>query len=520
MGGLVARRYVLDNPADNHIDKMVTVVAPWLGAVKVLNVLESGDFIPWVAAGSDMKYIAPSLTAAAQLLASRGYFELGGAPMLVEDGYDADGDGRMFETYEYVDVMEFIDRRYVLPAPTLPGTTNLAFHSLVTPAGAQDDWRVDTTGIEYFHLYGVQAGNLTISQLVARNRIVCSPFQFFICRISDVFDLRFTVGDATVPARSAGRSTSFGNYNAPGARTFRFAVSDASQNALADHTEITHNPAVLSKVLELLAGAAVPPAALTSPPGEGSSSVMTAGLSVTDDELQSTVPSYYLTLDGGSPLVVGDAQGNSTAIMANDLRDTVPGVQTHVIGDGIEMVTLPIPVTAEYSITFLSNANPIALEVIKGVDNITPTDAVRYLDKSLPDGVLVRIQITAAGIGPLRYDSDGNGSFDTLVPPTVTLSGPPALDTTAPEVTASQHVQGATTQVTLTATDSASGVGAVRYSLDGTQFQLYTGTLAVNPATSPFVYAFADDNAGNRSGRIAFRVVTPTTVSIFQNSFE
>jgi len=36
MGGLVARRYVLDNPDTHNVDKMVTIAAPWLGAPKVI----------------------------------------------------------------------------------------------------------------------------------------------------------------------------------------------------------------------------------------------------------------------------------------------------------------------------------------------------------------------------------------------------------------------------------------------------------------------------------------------------
>jgi pimeloyl-ACP methyl ester carboxylesterase len=31
-GGLVARRYVLDNPTSHHVKKMITVGTPWLGA--------------------------------------------------------------------------------------------------------------------------------------------------------------------------------------------------------------------------------------------------------------------------------------------------------------------------------------------------------------------------------------------------------------------------------------------------------------------------------------------------------
>ena len=52
--------------------------------------------------------------------------------------------------------------------------------------------------------------------------------------------------------------------------------------------------------------------------------------------------------------------------------------------------------------------------------------------------------------------------------------------------------------VTLQATDAGSGVARLLYSLDGTQYQPYTGTFILPATGVEAVYAFADDNAGNR----------------------
>jgi len=38
------------------------------------------------------------------------------------------------------------------------------------------------------------------------------------------------------------------------------------------------------------------------------------------------------------------------------------------------------------------------------------------------------------------------------------------------------------------------------YSLDSKNYQVYMGTFSINAAQTPIVYAFADDNVGNRSG--------------------
>ena len=125
MGGLLSRRYVLDNPNDHHIDKLITVGTPWLGSPKLLHVLETGEFIRVgvinIAAGPDIKYIAPSLIGAHQTLPSRAYQDLGGPR------FSSSGVGTMTE-------MDSITKTIPTTASTLfltPGISNQCRERLV-----------------------------------------------------------------------------------------------------------------------------------------------------------------------------------------------------------------------------------------------------------------------------------------------------------------------------------------------------------------------------------------------------
>lgn len=112
----------------------------------------------------------------------------------------------------------------------------------------------------------------------------------------------------------------------------------------------------------------------------------------------------------------------------------------------------------------------------------------------------------------MRYDADGDGTFELSVTPTVSASGFDAADTEAPTIAFSERVQGNRRVVTLTAQDGGTGVKSIFYSLDGTTFQLYTSALTIDPTANPTIYAFADDNVANRSSRVTYKPLTITTV--------
>jgi hypothetical protein len=144
-----------------------------------------------------------------------------------------------------------------------------------------------------------------------------------------------------------------------------------------------------------------------------------------------------------------------------------------------------------------------SIELTQG-DDIATTQAIRYQDLSLPPGVTARIRLTPQGIENLAYDSDGDGTFETTVTPTVSVSGSTAQDAEPPTVSISAAQQQSGLLVTVTAADAGSGVKGISYSLDGANFQPYTAAFSVNPNQGTVVYAFADDNVANRSSLVTY----------------
>jgi pimeloyl-ACP methyl ester carboxylesterase len=474
MGGLVARRYVTDNAGDKKVDKLLTIGSPWLGAPKFLYVLETGDFL-YNVRSSQIKQILPSFPGAHQLLPSQAYETLGGPPIFEKKGWNYDGDNATTGSFNYTQVKTFLDRRYAL---TKPGTTGDNFHSQ-----PQDDWRSDGTDVKYFHFYGVRPTSDTIESVVATDRVNCLNPEIIECYgPQGVLDVKRTAGDGTVPELSASRCSGSNNLNAESAQLFKISGS-------WNHNTLTESPEVQDKIKKLL----------------GSSMVPSVPCSSLRPESESLSPSYYVSVVGGASIEVTDTHGNSTAPLGGDVRGSVPDVETSFMGDNAESIVIPVSATEEYSIRFQSTGAPLAIDINKGADDDAPVQAIRYLDLTLPNGVRGELKFSSAqDPETLRYDGDGNGSFETVVNPTHFVNGPAAGDVAEPVLSIAEGPQqAAVSQVTITAVDAGSGVHDVNYSTDGTHFQPYIGPLSLNAAQTPVLHAFATDNVGNRTPRLS-----------------
>jgi len=510
MGGVLARRYILKyynstQPNNGHqVNALISIGSPFLGAPKMLYVLETGNFIDTplpIATGPDVKYAAQTLTAAHQLGPSRRYSDVSGVVPLAEAGWDLNANGISSEAYSYDELLAVLNSRY----PNTPGATGDTFHSYTQPWGGQDDWRTDSTGVKYYHIYGVRGVADTIGQAQAVVAVSCNLLNQ--CTSTNTFRPAYTIGDGTVPARSATKQGNGFDYNAPGAQLFRYYGPNSGGDKLTEHTGLTQNPLVQAKVLELIAQAASGSGLASGPARPQSASNSVSTMDTTHPDAVSTgdsvLPAHYLFINGATALTVRDPLGNSTAPVQGDVLGSVPGVTETSIGDQVTMLTLAAG--SEYTVTFGTLNRPLAVELNTGTD-VSVTQIIRYLDLTLPLSVTAMLHLTPGSVESLKYDADGNGSFESVLTPTVNVSGTVALDTLPPTVAFSATGMGATRQVTLTAQDAGSGVQRLLYSLDGTSFQPYTASLLLDPAQTPYVYAFADDNLGNRSSRMQYAV--------------
>ena len=367
-----------------------------------------------------------------------------------------------------------------------PGSSNDAFHQ-----GGQDDWRGDTSGVKYFHVAGKQAGHNTIGGVVATWETQCLLAALVCSSPEPIVKLEFTNGDGTVPVLSAARYIEVGegllldNLNAPDAQIVVASALSPSQNGSVSHNGMMLNLTVQDQVLQWLGEAsAASPSSSAAPSG---AAVATAAVH----------PYNYVTISGAESVVLEDSTGNSTAPVGGIFVGKVPGVTTYFLGENVRLLAIPTSSTEVYELSFQASGRPIGIEVRVGTGDTT-TRAVRYSNLALPNDVSAQLTISPTGPQELAYDSDGDGTFETTVQPTVDLTGPAAEDTDPPVINVVESLQGGTSHITLSAEDS-SGVSRLLFSLDGTNYEEYTGPLTLVSQRTPVLYAFADDNLANRA---------------------
>jgi pimeloyl-ACP methyl ester carboxylesterase len=248
MGGLIARRFIIDNPG--KVNRMITIATPFLGSAKPLYQMIYGstgtgfmDDVTWALFGNELKEMLAYYPGIHELMATRLYFALGGRPYAVLNGADLSA-----SLVDYVPLMGkdgVVDKLFKNPSYNgkTPAQSNNEFHSYTSGGNSQDDWSNDSTGVKYFHLIGVQKSGDTPLTL-QENNTPQSPHEWRFTK--------FGPGDGTVPRLSTERIAEDGrSLNAPGAKISIFSTGD---DDLLEHTGLAKNPDVLRRILDILNG--------------------------------------------------------------------------------------------------------------------------------------------------------------------------------------------------------------------------------------------------------------------------
>ncbi len=334
MGGLVSRRFILENPG--VVDRLITVGSPFLGAPKAILAMETGDMDDFVfnviIRKSLMKTLAEHFEGAHQLLPGPQYFQLAGSP-LAETGWDISGDETPYGDLSYAQFRETMD---LLHPDGTPGTVNDAFYSFSAAGGNQADWSDDATGVEYFHIYGVQSSPKTVGKVRAALRphvreidaeTTAAGATLDEVAYSTEFEVDRVPGDGTVPRVSASRMAGGGNMNAPDAAVIGVFSDDPNDDALVEHNGMLGNPEVLAHVGSILQGTFTVP-----PPDENP-----AGRTTVIKLVNAEADSIEVTDSMGNPLPATGEAGFVDIVLGTLLEETM-GISREIASASVQII--------------------------------------------------------------------------------------------------------------------------------------------------------------------------------------
>ena len=489
MGGLLSRRYMLDNPQTHGVGRLITINSPWLGATKAIYALYTGRFLDeaesWVVIEDGvLKKLAEFFAGAHELLPSRGFFTLGGKP-IIEVAWDMNGDGELNQIEAYDDMVSILDLRFPRGHP---GSNNQIFHDFP----AQDDWRASDNATAFYHFFAQQAQKNTISSVITTISIRCSG-KALVCSAPEWALLPiYGLGDGTVPTISARRSINGINLNSPEAHLIGFhsecTVDDV--DSLYDHNGLLQSQMLFAMLLPLLRDNQL--IDLSSVPTPECPQDELTLQTAQAEELQY----YEIRITGQPSITIQTPEG---IIDPEVTKTDSSNIESFLVGPNTRYVRLHADIP--YTLTMSMPSDPIEIVVTESDDN-TILATNRYQDVQLTVSSTLQVIFDGTDTVEILSDQDNDGTFEKEVMPTHELKGAEAQDIIPPEVKlAATPREDGKYEVSIEASDDETGVAAIYISEDGTTYAPYTEALTIAGAYLTTIYAFAEDDAGNRSDR-------------------
>lgn len=254
-----------------------------------------------------------------------------------------------------------------------------------------------------------------------------------------------------------------------------------------------------------------------------------ATVTITATDAGSGVKTTEYSLDGGA-WTAYTTPVEVTAVGAHTIRHRATDNAGNTSPEGSTSFTVVAPPTDTTPPTvdalITGNKDPNGNYIESALVTISATDSqsgVKTTEYQLDNGAWTAytqaFSVTARGAHMLHYRATDNaGNTSPMGMKNFTVVDPPNPDTTPPTVTSAvsgdkdpngNYIGSAT--VTLTATDTESGVDKVEYSLDGAAFTRYSDPVRVTAVGAHTVRYRATDVAGNTSaeGTSSFTVVAP-----------
>ena len=457
-GGLLVKKYVIDNPGNHHLGKAVFLGVPNTGAPKAVKTMLAGDnFNVHGLSAAEMKKIAQNLPVVYDLAPSQEYFDSKGSYFkTIKQKFLAKDEVKDLTHQETLDLL--INGR---------GMNQAAYNNagnLHTESFKNFDLR--TQGVDLYNIVGCKSG--TIGKVVEKYK----GQDLFGHPILEYLEPEETPGDGTVPLESA--------TNLPVDQNKKFYALDAN------HGKMPSQNGIRQQIVNIIVG--------TNLDTQGKLTQ-----DINNCKLKGKAVSIYSPLD----IEALDQNGNRLGIAEDgSLQNDIPGADFNVFGDH-KFVYMPEDAGETYKINLKGTGSGSFTLGIKDIDANQVTQSQNFINLPVSSTTLGTLEF-ADNQAQLLLDNDGNGTVDQTLAPTSVLDANQSLDLISPETTATvSGIVGnngwykSDAQVSLTALDDNSGMLETLYSLDNQPYLSYQSPISLISEGPHTIKYYSVDNAGN-----------------------
>jgi len=464
MGGLIVKKYVMDNPTNNNIGKAVFVGVPNTGAPEAVKILLQGDNfgIPWLA-DAEVKKISENFPASYDLLPSRQYYDTSYLA-LVDIGW---GIGNPTEkNLNYDEAKSYLTGDKGLNEQALINAENLHTQNF-------DNYDLRTAGVDLYSITGCKSPTIAqIAEVKSKDILGNSHTEYA--------GVKETSGDGTVP---------FGSSDS-------IAVDDDNVFYVikANHGKMLSADGSRQEIVNLISGSNL---------DIGDKVITRTVLSADNTKCQLT--GFWISKHSPVLIEALDQDGKRAGIASDgSIQNDIPGAAYEVMGEQA-FIFLPTDDGQVYSVNMQGTG--AGTYTIKVQDIVNSQAGQTQVFSNLPVTAELTGQINLVGATTLLVKQTANSVPETILPQ-ATLTAEQSDDYFTPVSTAT--LDGTAGQagfyksdvkVNIKATDDLSGVLNVQYNLDNAGFQKITGDTAsfivLTEGKHTVIFFSADKNGNN-----------------------
>ncbi len=363
-GGLLVKKYVVENPADHSIDKAVFVGVPSTGAPKAVKALVIGDGfgVPFLAE-AEMKKIAKNLPVAYDLLPSESYYNAKGSYIRIIESRPF---SKTSKDLTFEESNDFLIDYNKLNGQALINANNLHTKDF-------DDYDLRTAGVDLYSVNGCKAGTIGGIEEVRHYPL------FDRENYSSRYQIKQVPGDGTVPLESA--------TNLPISESNKFYALNAS------HGEMMSQNGIRQKIVNTFSG----------------SDLETED--ITQDLSKCKLNGRAISIHSPLSIDIIDQDGNHAGLSEDGvtIENNIPNADFQIINDH-KFVYLPTDDGQIYTINVSGTGTGVFTLTDAMIDGSDVTSMQVFNNIAVTPSLLGHVNISDNTT--LELDNDGNGDID------------------------------------------------------------------------------------------------------------